>query len=680
MRSPRRMWAAVAVLGVLAIGPLAAGSSAIASQSAPQPVSPYLTTPFGSTPIGHSSAGTVFASGTDFTYESRLDVISDDGRAVSTRTLPAAPPPDGTSQPRNLSVCGSTIISTRYTQDPSQWLPDATVYWYSATGTAAGSAEMGTVSVVSAAPGGWVTASSVTVEERTETALLLHSTDGSTRSLGTLPGRLEGSPVCDARSLVMASRTTQDTRVVRIPFDGSGVVVVDQRPATSAEWDALTPLGVDGSSVVWTRMPTDNNWTQSPSEVWRTSANGPLRLAASPSAEIRLVGAAIGPRGVLVCWPGGATIQGCRAVVYPPTGTSVTFEAPETSFFWPTSSGFVAACDSNASSRCAGLHQITFPGPTLRQVWQPRMPVGIVRWSGTNRYGTAADIIMNNYGPLTSSGGILASGESFPDALSAGATAARFQMPLFLTKRDRLPSEMIQPLTVMKRYRLYVVGGAGAISDSVLTDAKKYAVQVVRISGSDRYSTAAALSEAFNPSGSRTAYVVSGEDYPDGLVAAPPAAREYAPVLLTAANSLPTSTRAELVRLKPSRVVIVGGTGAVSGAVESQLSEIVGTTGTLERLAGQDRYATAVKVSRSRWADGAGSFALASGANFPDALALGPVTRGYLPLLLTGPTRLPSVTRDEAQRLRPSGVLIAGGPSVVGTGIEQELRDLPDLP
>ncbi|HET8767683.1 MAG TPA: cell wall-binding repeat-containing protein, partial [Pedococcus sp.] len=233
---------------------------------------------------------------------------------------------------------------------------------------------------------------------------------------------------------------------------------------------------------------------------------------------------------------------------------------------------------------------------------------------------------------------------------------------------------------VMRRYRIFVIGGRGAVSDAVLAEAQKYAHVVVRIEGNDRYATAAAVSRTFNDPGTKTAYVVSGENYPDGLVAAPSAAQEYAPVLLTAAASLPASTRTELARLKPQRVVVVGGTGVVSAHVFDQLRGIVGSGGSVLRLAGASRYDTAVAVSRRLWAEGAGSVALASGANFPDALALGPVTRGYLPLLLTAPDHLPASTRAEVQRLRPSSVLIAGGTAVVGTAIEGELRAIPDLP
>ncbi|WP_460967036.1 cell wall-binding repeat-containing protein [Pedococcus soli] len=665
--------AVVAVLAALA------GTLALPASGATPQMVPSLTAPFQSAAIGNTFRGTVFASSTEYTEPVRLDLVSDNGDTVWTRTLPPAAPSDGTSQPRNFSVCGDSITSTHYTQDPATGRSSATVDWWSVTSTAHGTADVGEVQVVSAAAGGWITSSTTTTDSATSTTLRFHGRNGLTRFLATVPGRLTGSTACGGASLIVATHDwAKDTRLVQVPLDGTAPVTVDQRPATADAWEDLTPLGVSGNLLAWTRMATDSNFTQSPREVFRSSPQGPVRVAVAPDAQTPIEGGAIGPLGVLVCWPKADRSQGCDAVLYPETGAPVHVETPQTGSFWARENGFVAAC-SGTYGGCVGLHTIIFPGPTVRQVWTPRQPISIQRWSGKNRYGTSADIIMNNYGPLTSSNGILASGESFPDVLGAGAAAGRFQIPLFLTSRDRLPTEMIQPLTVMKRYRLYVVGGPGAVSEAVVTEAKKYAVQVVRISGTDRYSTAAALSAAFNPQGNATAYVVSGENYPDGLVAAPPAAKDYAPVLLTARAKLPRSTRDELVRLKPSHIVIVGGTGAVSTAVQAQLAALVGPSGSVERLSGSDRYATAVTVSRSRWPDGA-SAALASGANFPDALSLGPSTQGYEPLLLTGPTRLPDPTRRELQRLRPSGVTIAGGTSVVGTSVEREIRDLPDLP
>lgn len=92
------------------------------------------------------------------------------------------------------------------------------------------------------------------------------------------------------------------------------------------------------------------------------------------------------------------------------------------------------------------------------------------------------------------------------------------------------------------------------------------------------------------------------------------------------------------------------------------------------RLAGADRYATAVEISKGAGWDQSNTFAvfLATGSNFPDALAVGPSTDGMGPLLLTTRDQLPAVTAQELQRLKPCMVIAVGGPPVISTAVIQK--------
>lgn len=68
-------------------------------------------------------------------------------------------------------------------------------------------------------------------------------------------------------------------------------------------------------------------------------------------------------------------------------------------------------------------------------------------------------------------------------------------------------------------------------------------------------------------------YVANGANFPDALAAS---VATDGPVLLTDTNTLPPVVRDEIVRLKPSNIVIVGGTAAVSQNVENQLRQLTG--------------------------------------------------------------------------------------------------------
>ncbi|HSM02165.1 MAG TPA: cell wall-binding repeat-containing protein, partial [Acidimicrobiia bacterium] len=89
-----------------------------------------------------------------------------------------------------------------------------------------------------------------------------------------------------------------------------------------------------------------------------------------------------------------------------------------------------------------------------------------------------------------------------------------------------------------------------------------------------------------------------------------------------------------------------------------------------ERLAGADRYETAVAVSQSTHPEGADVVYLAVGMNYPDALAGGPAAAAEsAPILLVTETALPASTRTELQRLAPSTVVVLGGPAAIADSV-----------
>ncbi|MFB2557304.1 cell wall-binding repeat-containing protein [Herbiconiux liangxiaofengii] len=100
----------------------------------------------------------------------------------------------------------------------------------------------------------------------------------------------------------------------------------------------------------------------------------------------------------------------------------------------------------------------------------------------------------------------------------------------------------------------------------------------------------------------------------------------------------------------------------------------------VERIAGPDRYAVAAAVAQAAFPGTAPTVLLATGANYPDALSAGPaaVKLGG-PLLLTSRDALPAVTASELRRLRPSQVIVVGGPASVSEDVLAAVRDIvPD--
>jgi putative cell wall-binding protein len=110
-------------------------------------------------------------------------------------------------------------------------------------------------------------------------------------------------------------------------------------------------------------------------------------------------------------------------------------------------------------------------------------------------------------------------------------------------------------------------------------------------------------------------------------------------------------------------VVVVGGSDAVSDAVVDHLRSC--TDGVAHRIAGANRYSTAVEVSRTHFTS-ARTVYLATGLDFPDALAVGPVAaRNAAPVLLVGAAGVDPGTLDEIERLAPEAIVLLGGTSAV---------------
>ncbi len=199
---------------------------------------------------------------------------------------------------------------------------------------------------------------------------------------------------------------------------------------------------------------------------------------------------------------------------------------------------------------------------------------------------------------------------------------------------------------------------------------------VDRVYGSDRYQTAVAVAQNAFPTSAPIVFVASGSSFPDALSAAPAATKLGGPVLLTEPSFLPAAVSAEIASLHPSKVVVVGGTSVVSPGVQTQLTALVPNT---VRWSGSDRFATSRVIDQNVWGIDFTGVYLATGTNFPDALAAGSVAGALgAPLLLVngGAAGLDLDSRVYlASQVNAYSVIIAGGVNAVSAGIELDLRN-----
>ena len=203
----------------------------------------------------------------------------------------------------------------------------------------------------------------------------------------------------------------------------------------------------------------------------------------------------------------------------------------------------------------------------------------------------------------------------------------------------------------------------------------------VRVDGVDRFKTAVEASRlAFPEDGMcETAVIASGRNFPDALGGSALAGALYGPVLLTEPTALPASVADEIERLGVSNVIIIGGTTAVTDAVKGAIDRLPGVT--VERINGVNRYETAAKVAQ-RTVDElgpnySGQVLVATGMNFPDALAGAPLAAASgTPIVLVQKDLVPEDTADVLDSISPETALILGGTSAVSAATQTQLAGM----
>jgi putative cell wall-binding protein len=293
------------------------------------------------------------------------------------------------------------------------------------------------------------------------------------------------------------------------------------------------------------------------------------------------------------------------------------------------------------------------------------------RLAGADRYKTAVAISRANF-VAPQEWVVVSSGQNFPDALAAGPMAAFLEAPLLLVPTSgTLPSAVATEIKRLQTKSIMVVGGPAAVSDGMVDQLAKLvtdpANNIAFSDGPNRYATAASTSDGFQPPVVNVpVYIASGTTFADALGGGAAASLAGGTMLLTTPTRLPSETAAALRRLKPSKVIVLGGTAAVSSAVLSQVKGVVGSAVPVTRVGGSDRFATAARLSAATMGSAKEVF-LANGLNYPDALAGGPVAPyfGGRPLLLTKKDCVPSSTLAEIKRLGATKVTALGGTGAV---------------
>ena len=260
---------------------------------------------------------------------------------------------------------------------------------------------------------------------------------------------------------------------------------------------------------------------------------------------------------------------------------------------------------------------------TVRAQVRAQVGASVRRLGGRDRYDVSSLLADTSF--ASASTVIIASGETFPDALAAAGLAGALKAPLLLVQRNKVPPQIASRIRALGAKKAIICGGPVPVSSVVVSQLKGQGLSVERVDGKNRYETAAKIARriATVTGGGGRVYIARGNDFPDALSLSPLAYSQRAPILLTGSTSLNADARTELTRGGYRSARIAGGQRAVNSSVERSVRGYVKDT---VRWGGENRYAVSVNCATQAVAQASNTWAyvgIARGSTFADALGGG---------------------------------------------------------
>lgn len=294
---------------------------------------------------------------------------------------------------------------------------------------------------------------------------------------------------------------------------------------------------------------------------------------------------------------------------------------------------------------------------------QSTKPYVVSRINGKDRIDTSIQIAKSYI--KTSEFAILANQNNFPDSLSATVLSKKYNAPILLTDAKKSDKSLIQEIKRLQTKYFVKIGGEKSISNKVAKQLLPEKSKVRSFKGADRYATNAEIIKEFKDAD--TCIIASGENFADSLSIGAYATKNGYPIVLVQKNKINDVTKQALKNSKIKKCYIVGGENSVSKSLEKELPQVI------ERIAGNDRYETSLKIADKFYKDAEGAY-LASGEVFADSLAINPIAAKFdVPLILTPKDKLPQKTIEYLEKSKIIQVAIIGGEKTVSKHIQQEL-------
>jgi putative cell wall-binding protein len=191
----------------------------------------------------------------------------------------------------------------------------------------------------------------------------------------------------------------------------------------------------------------------------------------------------------------------------------------------------------------------------------------VTRIGGADRYEVSRSLVSNAaFGVSGTTWSYVADGRNFPDALTATPPASAVGGPVLLVDggKTAITQDELAILDGQGVTSIRIAGGPVSVSEDIKTSlADRFTV--ARVSGATRYDGSVAINQAFTTA--ETAYLASGEVFPDALSAGPVAGDSGSPIYLVQKGCVPTVVLDDLARVKVKKIVVLGGLNTISAEV-----------------------------------------------------------------------------------------------------------------
>src|SRR3712207_5450456 len=340
---------------------------------------------------------------------------------------------------------------------------------------------------------------------------------------------------------------------------------------------------------------------------------------------------------------------------------------------------------TDTGTTASGSTNVTTPDSITQKnvdvvVGPAKTKLNISRIAGSDRYDTSAKVRTellkiaekeNNLSEYIYNT-VIASGETFADALTAGTFATEIDAPLLLTRKSDVPKSIEESIEKNASNKYLIVGGEKTINMEVLFPHSPLS-GFERISGKDRWHTATSVYHRIADTKKINITIedialYNGTSFADALSGSA-FMYQYNKNLKGKITPLLPYTNGNSRAIK-----LFGGNNSLPDKHIELYPE--GT-----RYAGSNRYKTAIEVAKAyktQLNKDIETIVLVSGESYPDALSATPLAcKKDAAILLTGKGKLNSDTL-EFIKATPSikNVIIVGGNSSVSQEAEKELSEL----